>query len=245
VSVLILAGGKGTRLGDLTRTTPKPLINVGGRPFIFWIIDWLHAQRQDKIIISVGYLGDQIRSAVEKHYPNKGILFCQEDVPLGTGGAIKKSLTDYPSSTWLVLNGDTFCPFQLDDEVKIFENGVSSVSMVVFPKNKLQDPERYGSVLVSLDSGTVFEFREKTNVEFSVGSAAYINAGCYFLRGDVHKMFPFENSFSFERDFLEKNIGKLIIPAVFADKYFIDIGVPADLARAQNEIPMFFSGSNK
>jgi NDP-sugar pyrophosphorylase family protein len=88
--VIILAGGFGTRLGSITNDTPKPLLSVGGIPFLYHIINNLVRQGINEIILSVGYLADKIQDEIGdgKKFGIK-IRYCVEEMPLGTGGAVK------------------------------------------------------------------------------------------------------------------------------------------------------------
>ena len=109
-TALLLAGGRGTRLGPLTKNVPKPLLEVAGRPFICWQIKSLNEQGINNIIISVQYLADQFKEIAEQSSGN--IKLIREPDPLGTGGAIIYALKHLPKK-FLVLNADTFCPLPL------------------------------------------------------------------------------------------------------------------------------------
>ena len=96
--VLILAGGLGTRLGKLSKNSPKSLININGKPFIDYQLKYLKLQGVNEVVICTGYLGEQI-----KNYVGNGIKFnlqvsYSEDgsKKLGTGGAILKALSLLP-----------------------------------------------------------------------------------------------------------------------------------------------------
>ena len=86
----ILVGGKGTRLGDLTRATPKPLMPIGdNRVFLDFVIERLARQGFDDIVLLAGYLGDAVRARYEgRAFGTARIRAIIEDEPLGTAGAI-------------------------------------------------------------------------------------------------------------------------------------------------------------
>ena len=107
--VCILAGGRGSRLGDAVAATPKPLLSVAGRPFLFHQLDLLKRHGAERVVLCIGYLGDQIRDAV-----GDGSIFgldvrYSEDgpAPIGTAGAIRKA-APLLGERFLVLYGDTY-----------------------------------------------------------------------------------------------------------------------------------------
>ena len=108
-TVVIMAGGKGTRLLPITENIPKPMIKVGGKPILARIIEKLIEEGFENIIISLGYLSEVIENFInENNYP-ANIIFVYEDKPLGTAGAlasIDKKNTNFPI---LVTNGDILC----------------------------------------------------------------------------------------------------------------------------------------
>lgn len=107
--VCILAGGRGSRLGEAVIATPKPLLSVAGRPFLFHQLDLLRRHGAERVVLSIGYLGDQIRRAVGDG-SNFGLdVRYSEDgpVPIGTGGAVRKA-APLLGDRFLVLYGDTY-----------------------------------------------------------------------------------------------------------------------------------------
>lgn len=110
MKVLILAGGRGTRLGELTKDTPKPMIEINGKPFLEYQINYLKQHKLTDIVLCVGYLHEQIID-----YFGDGskfgvkIQYSIEETPLGTGGAIKNAETLLEQDNeFVVINGDTF-----------------------------------------------------------------------------------------------------------------------------------------
>ena len=92
--VVILAGGLATRLRPITEKTPKALVEVAGKPFVFHQLDWLKRQKVDQVVLCVGYLGEMIREQVgtgERWGMKIQYSFDGEKL-LGTGGALQKAL---------------------------------------------------------------------------------------------------------------------------------------------------------
>ncbi len=94
IDVVILAGGKGTRLQSVISDRPKSLAPVAGRSILNHIIDHVADSGFRSIILSVGYMKDALREHITKcSFPNElKIVFSEEEIPLGTGGSIKKRL---------------------------------------------------------------------------------------------------------------------------------------------------------
>lgn len=107
--VVILAGGLGTRLSHLTKNTPKALVEIAGKPFIYHQLDLLKKQDIKEVIISVNYLGDQIKKQVGngKKFGLK-ISYAEDgDKQLGTGGAVKK-ISQTLKGNFFLLYGDSY-----------------------------------------------------------------------------------------------------------------------------------------
>lgn len=104
VVALVMAGGRGTRLGERTVTTPKPLLPVGGRPILDHLLGTLERAGVGRVFIAVHYLADQIARFVETR-ERAGIELLYEETPLGTAGALSL-LPDLGDARVLVLNGD-------------------------------------------------------------------------------------------------------------------------------------------
>ncbi len=109
MDLLILAGGLGTRLGDLTKNIPKPLISVNEKPFIDYVIK-VNGEFFERIFLSIGYKKELF---YDRAWPSK-IRFIEENEPLGTGGAIINALPKL-SDTFVVANGDTMIyPYHIE-----------------------------------------------------------------------------------------------------------------------------------
>jgi D-glycero-alpha-D-manno-heptose 1-phosphate guanylyltransferase len=99
----------------------------------------------------------------------------------------------------------------------------------------MQHADRYGIVKMN-NQGMITSFEEKKE-----GASGLINGGVYCLFRNSFLNIPFERKFSFEKDYLEKFINERDMFGFVQDKYFIDIGIPEDYARAQKEIPSIFT----
>lgn len=112
--VMILAAGRGTRLRPYTDTTPKPMLNVRGRPLIEHQLDWLKAAGISEVIINLHHLGEQIEAHVgDGQRFGIEVRYSVEDELLETGGGIVKALPLLGTEPFWVLNGDIFTDYAL------------------------------------------------------------------------------------------------------------------------------------
>ena len=224
-TAIILAGGMGTRLKSVVADRPKPLALVAGRPFIEYLLLQLSNSGIQQVIISTGYLGDQIREQFGATYCSLSLLYSQESKPLGTAGALRHALHLVSSQEVLVLNGDSYCDI---DFAKLLENHRSTGAMVTIATVSVPDVSRYGSVTTTHD-GLVTNFEEK-GIHAGVG---FINAGVYAIDKSLLDKLDPDKMISLEKEVFPMYVAQPIY-AYAATGTFIDIGVPEDYQRAQN-----------
>ena len=114
MQIIILAGGKGTRLWPLTESIPKPMVAVANRPFLEHLLRYYSKFNISKASIAVGYKHDVITNAFSNIYEKIELVYSIEEKPLGTGGAILQSLDLLENEDVIVTNGDTFFSVDLD-----------------------------------------------------------------------------------------------------------------------------------
>lgn len=227
MKAIILLGGFGTRLRSVLPDVPKPMAPINDKPFLAYLLDYLHAQGISSVVFSVHFLRDQIQAYFGREYAGMRITYAVEDEPLGTGGAIAHSLSFIDGEEPVfVLNGDTFV--QLDYQAMFVAGQEVMMSMAL---RAVDDCSRYGKVV--MQQGLVTEFREKGEL-----GPGYINAGVYLIHPSLFAHYPLPKQFSFEKDFLFPYLTMLQPRAFIANDYFIDIGIPEDYARAQAELPL-------
>ncbi|MBS1566494.1 MAG: nucleotidyltransferase family protein [Bacteroidetes bacterium] len=234
---IILAGGLGTRLRSAVPDLPKCMAPVNGKPFIAWVIDYMIAQGVDKFIFSLGYKNEVIRQYLDTQYvypghqPAVSFSYVIEQEPLGTGGAIQSACRAATEENVLVLNGDTMYKV-IPSELDAFHKAVAATCTLAL--KPMENFDRYGVVTLRNDM-SVESFREKQYYEKGL-----INGGVYVLHAASFLSLGLPEKFSFEKDYLEKQLeaaaGKRSIYGFVQDAYFIDIGIPADYERAQQEL---------
>lgn len=224
---IILAGGLGTRLRDAVPGLPKCMAPVAGRPFLFYVINQLRMQGIERIIFSVGYKHEHIEEYLETNFPTLNYDCVVEDEPLGTGGAIQLALSKTTGKNVVIANGDTLFKTDLHKAASFHLQHSAECTLLLKP---MKDFDRYG--VVKLDNeNLVSEFSEKKF--YSNGS---INGGVYILNTGKFFDEEFPEKFSFEKDYLEKFYKLRRIYGQVQDVYFIDIGIPEDYNRAQEEL---------
>jgi D-glycero-alpha-D-manno-heptose 1-phosphate guanylyltransferase len=224
---IILAGGLGTRLKDTVPDLPKCMAPVTGRPFLFYVINYLRSQGIEKFVFSLGYKHEIIEEYLNNQFPTLNFQCSIEDEPLGTGGAIQLACSKADDENIVVVNGDTLYKGDLHQAYLFHSNNMAECTILLKP---MKDFDRYGMVELTEDN-LVKNFREKQAYE-----SGNINGGVYILNKNKFLDEEFPSKFSFEKDYLEKFYTQRRIYGLVQDEYFIDIGIPEDYNKAQSEL---------
>lgn len=224
---IILAGGLGTRLKGVISDIPKPLAPISGKPFLTYLLEYLDTQKLERVVLSVGYKHEMIEQAFGNQYKNLHIQYSIETEPLGTGGAIKLAMDKIVGSEVLILNGDSFIEVNLQEFNTYCKNRNAQFAITL---KEMTDFDRYGTV--EFDGQKILCFNEKKPVK-----KGWINSGVYFLKKDFFETLSFPEKFSFEKEFLEKYYSECDFSGYVSNGYFIDIGIPEDYDKAQEELP--------
>lgn len=214
MEVIILAGGFGTRLrGVIPDYLPKPMASIQGKPFLEHMFNRLAEQGVTSIILAVHHLHHIICEHFGTSYRGLPIQYAVENEPLGTGGALLHALSLVKGQgAFFVMNGDTFFDFDMQSIYQSYRH--SSLSIGV---SHVQDTSRYGEVVLKNERIVNFIHRG-TNRE------GYVNAGIYLMTKEALHEKRKGNSFSWEKDFLQKKV-HILKPSYFIlNKGFYDIG---------------------
>lgn len=224
---IILVGGKGTRLQSVISDRPKPLAPVCGRPFLYWLLLSLKEQGLCRVVLAAGHQSEKIHDFVRSvHIPGLEILVSVEEQPLGTAGGMKKALSFLSDEPVLVMNGDSYCVWYLQQMVETFERHQARCVMWL---SQMRHADRFGLVEISQDQEVV-AFKEKQYAE-----EALVNAGVYlfyprFLEGIQDNQFA-----SFENEVLSPAV-KTGLYAVVGIDGLVDIGTPESYEQSQIEL---------
>lgn len=229
MDAIVLVGGLGTRLREVVTDVPKPMAPVGGVPFLDILLEkLLRHSLIERVVLAVGYKREVVQAYFGDRAYNRKLIYAIEKEPLGTGGGIRNALAHTRSHEVLVVNGDTLFEVDIAAMVEYHRQQQASLTLALKP---MRDFSRYGTV--RLEDQRIVGFEEKR-----YQAEGLINGGVYLLNQTLFdglgKSLP--SRFSFETDFLEVYLQQLQVYGFIANGYFIDIGVPDDYSRAQQEL---------
>lgn len=228
---IILAGGFGTRLREVVSDIPKVMAPVNGRPFLEYILDYLDQNIFTHVVLSVGYKHEIIHEHFKDKYKSIHIDYAIEEEPLGTGGAIQMAFKQINGYRAMVFNGDTMFRVDMDKIVNFHFSKGFGFSLVL---REVENVERFGAVEINSEN-KIIGFSEKGK---KTGTGK-INGGVYVIDKKFFKTMDFPEKFSMEKDVFEKMYESYPFFGILCKQYFIDIGVPDDYKRAQNEFEEF------
>jgi NDP-sugar pyrophosphorylase family protein len=223
LTVTVLVGGLGTRLRPVVADRPKALAEVGGRPFLEYVLDRLTRAGLRRVVLCTGYLGTQVQAAFGSRRGILDLVYSQEPEPLGTAGALRLALPLVLSDTVLIVNGDSYS----DADLGLFREwhhrrgARASVTLV-----HALETGRYGQVQLRAD-GSVAAFREK---EAGAGPG-WINAGQYLVDRNLLAEIPAGRAVSLEGEMFPAWVGRGLY-AWQSDARLLDVGTPESYAAA-------------
>lgn len=225
-TVVLLAGGLGTRLRDAVSNVPKPMAPVGGRPFLEYLVEQWCVRGAKRIVLSIGHQAHVVRDHFRRWSGPCVIDFVEESEPLGTGGALREVLevTSKDGPTLLIANGDTWFPIE---PARFLADAARLGTRITIAAKAMAHSDRYGAIEVD-GHDRVTGFGSPSS------SACIINAGCYAIHqhwlAEVLEHLP--RRCSFEREVLEPAARRGHVGISVSDAAFLDIGVPEDYFRA-------------
>ncbi len=228
---IILAGGFGTRLKSVVKEVPKSMALINGKPFLEYQLNYLHKFGINRIVFSVGYKNEIIRSYFKSQFKSISITYALESEPLGTGGGILNAFNEIDGEEAFILNGDTMFNVKLSEFYLFHKNRDSKISLSL---RFLDDVSRFGTVETDSDN-RIIGFYEKSFIKTS----GYINGGTYVINKNFYQNLKLGEKFSIERDCFEKIYKTEKLFGFKCEEYFLDIGIPDDFNKAQNEFKRF------
>lgn len=218
MKVIILAGGFGTRLKNLTKDIPKPLIKIGDKTILDHQLDLLARYGFKDIILSLHHFPEKIIEHVKLRAEK--ITPIIEKTPLGTGGAIEYCSRGI-NQEFMVLNGDVLADINLKSFVENHQGNTIAVC-----RASVRD---YG--YIKLSGLKITDFLEKTNQD----KVGWVNAGFYILTPEVFKE-KRSTPFSIERDVFPKLAKQGKLYAFPYEGYWIDVGTVERLNKAKEDL---------
>jgi mannose-1-phosphate guanylyltransferase len=228
MDAMILAAGRGTRLGALGRDTPKILLDIDGEPLLARQIRYLTACGVRRIVLNAHHLADQVRRFVSAHPLADAIDVIVEPELLGTAGGVRNALPAFDDEPFVVLYGDVLVSEPIDAVVQTHRRSDAVATLTVYESDRL---EGKGTVEISPDR-LVSAFVEKATG--ATGRRAYVNAGLYVLEPRLLCELPAGVALDFGHDVFPAALarGERIAAHILAEPV-IDVGTPAALALAR------------
>ncbi|MFC0862742.1 sugar phosphate nucleotidyltransferase [Sphaerimonospora cavernae] len=224
LEAILLVGGKGTRLRPLTMSIPKPLLPTAGVPLLEHQLARAAAAGVRHVVFATAYRAEMFAES----FGSGGrfgleITYVTEDVPLGTGGAIRNAssaLRSGPDDPVFILNGDIISGHDMAAQLAAHEKADAAVTLHL---TTVEDPRRYGSVLTDAH-GRVEAFIEKSPTPVT----DQVNAGCYIFRRGVIDEIPAGRPVSVEYELFPKFLAESTPVLGHVDPaYWLDVGTPA------------------
>lgn len=214
ISVVIMAGGKGTRLKPITNIIPKPLIPLGEKPIVEWIIDSFHKVGVKNFYLTVNYKKEMIKGYFDNIERNYVLDYFVEDKPLGTAGSLHLLKNDI-NSTFFVTNCDILIKDDYSEMLEYHKKNGNELTAICAVKH-FEIP--YGTMEFG-ENGVLKSLKEKPEYNF------FINAGMYILEPHLLDEIP-ENEFFHITTLMEKIITRKGKVGVFpvSEGSWMDIG---------------------
>ena len=224
---ILLVGGQGTRLRPLTINTPKPMLPVAGVPFTVHQIMRARDAGITRIVLATSYRADVFASFIADSDLGIEVVIATEEVPLGTGGAIRFAsgfLTGAAEDPVVIFNGDVLTGVNIDALITSHEDTSADVTLYL---TKVADPRAYGLVPTSPE-GRVLQFLEKPQTPEEIVTDQ-INAGCYVFTRSVIDSIPQGRPVSVEREIFPALLAAdRAVMGVVDSGYWLDLGQPRD-----------------
>ena len=225
MEAVVLAGGQGSRLLPVTAELPKPLVPVGGKPVIEFLLRQLRQGGVKRVCLAVNHLAHLIEEAIgDGSRFGLEVVYSREEEPLSTVGPIKL-INDLPE-TFIVANGDILTDLNIES---LFENHVESGAELTVATYRRDEQVDYG-VLEAGSDNAVTGFSEKPTYSF------HVSMGIYVFSRSVLDLVPEGKPFGFDELVLALLAAKRKVMSFPYQGYWLDIGRPADYAQAQQDI---------
>ncbi len=232
MELIILAGGKGTRLASLSKHLPKPMIEVAGKPILEHQIEFATENNISNIIIMTGYLSETIEKFVGNGSRwGLNIECIKEQTPLGTAGCLKQ-IENRLTNEFIVLYGDLILNIDLESMINFHQKRGGLGTLLVHPND-----HPYDSDLLEIDNNNLIsKFYSKPHKENKYYQNL-VNGGVYILNPRVFKYIEANRNLDFGKDIFPKIVDQNeSLNAYYSAEYLKDVGIPERLTLAENDI---------
>tara|TARA_Y100001970_G_scaffold86950_1_gene109766 strand:- start:26 stop:724 length:699 start_codon:yes stop_codon:yes gene_type:complete len=191
VKVILLAGGFGTRLSEYTDTIPKPMVEIGGKPILWHIMNFYAQYNHKNFIVALGYKGEIIKKYFSKKFDDWKIELIDTGEKTMTGGRVKRLQKIIGNETCMLTYGDGLSNINLDSLMKFHKNHGKLVTV-----SAVHPPARFGAI--KLDGDKVVTFKEKSHID-----QGWINGGFFILEPGFFDLIDGDETY-LEREPLER-----------------------------------------
>ncbi len=226
LTAVVLAGGLGTRLRPLIKDRQKVMAQVADKPFLEHILTRLDEQGIQRAVLCTGYMAQQVEEYFGDRFGDIELVYSEEQLLLGTGGAIRFALNLVKSDPLIALNGDSFCDANLLEFYAAHLERKATASMLLV---EVDDTRRYGRVDFN-SQNKIVKFEEKG----ATTGPGWINAGIYLIAKQIIEDLPKGHNISLEREVFAQLVGQEFYAHCGKVTKFIDIGIPESIERAQS-----------
>lgn len=223
----ILCGGLGSRLGEITKKTPKPLVKIGKTHFIDFLLNFYSSSPKiNNIFLMTGYKNSQFKKYHKTYRNLKLIMCCVEKKPLGTFGALSL-LKNKVTKQFLVINGDSFVNYNIEKFLNL--KGKNKI-LLCSNKNYKENTKLINLKINKKDKKIIFSNTSENKL---------MNAGVYCIDSD--NLLRLKQKFvSIESEFITKLINKKKLYGKYTNGYFIDIGIKKNLLKFKKDYRKLF-----
>lgn len=226
VPVVVMAGGKGTRLYPYTKILPKPLIPIGDIPIMERIVDKFHSFGVEHFFATVNYRKSMIKSYFSEVHKNYELTYVEEDKPLGTAGSLQLIAGKF-SVPFIVTNCDILIHADYEDIYKYHIESGNELTIVTALKNIVVP---YG-VIHSSENGAVISMEEKPQLSY------FVNTGMYILNPNLLDEIP-KDTFFHMTHLSEKLLqeGRKVGMYPISEESFLDMGEFEEMHRMEEKL---------
>ena len=193
MKVILLAGGFGTRLSEYTDAIPKPMVQIGGKPILWHIMNFYAQYNHKNFYIALGYKGEVIKKYFSKISEKWEINLIDTGQKTLTGGRVKRLQKFIGKETCMLTYGDGLANINIDNLLSFHKNHGKLVTV-----SAVRPPGRFGAI--KLNDDRVIDFKEKSKTD-----EGWINGGFFVIEPDFFNFIDGDNSY-LEREPLERAV---------------------------------------
>ena len=195
MKVILLAGGLGTRISEYTDTIPKPMVQIGGKPILWHIMNLYAKYKYNNFLVALGYKGEVIKKYFSKKSNEWNVELIETGEKTMTGGRVKRLQKFIGNETCMLTYGDGIADIDLNALIAFHKSHGKLVTV-----SAVRPPARFGAI--SLDGDRVKNFKEKSHT-----TEGWINGGFFVIEPDFFNYIDGDETF-LEREPLEKAVLK-------------------------------------